>query len=336
MSNCFQFFWPQRNDFTRIDWTSLQLFDRKSNRGYSALEDEEDVMTNHTASTIFGSDQCRNKVAIPAVFDFRANPLSKCKSYRLHPHYTQIHDQPLLSSTYANHIDPMRPICHFELTGGCKNESCEMQHERDYLVSHYDALYELMSYDKSLKTRFRVSRNQSNSEYEKYAREFVDQYHEKHQNVWDASAKQHVDDNISNTATKKAKKLSDIYVDDFKQCHKVLSKAFGNKSFPFVTFPPQIMKMLQQEAPSEIYESLMKLYKKNYILSNASKSAKSPTKSPLSNPEGNSIQLDTGDDPSSTISDFIPLPDSDDELFEDLVSVSNQDPQNGSSIQVMA
>ncbi|CAK4086599.1 unnamed protein product [Aphanomyces euteiches] len=68
--------------------------------------------------------------------------LEQFRAYRFQKSFRKS-QRSLLSSTYANHVDPMKILCPFELNGICNDEKCNYQHERDYLMSHRDAYLEL-------------------------------------------------------------------------------------------------------------------------------------------------------------------------------------------------
>ncbi|KAF0693474.1 Aste57867_15571 [Aphanomyces stellatus] len=71
------------------------------------------------------------------------SPLLEFRAYRMHPSFGNT-KRSLLSSTYANNVDPMKMLCPFELNGVCNDEQCSYQHERDYLMSHHNAYVEFM------------------------------------------------------------------------------------------------------------------------------------------------------------------------------------------------
>ncbi|ORY98395.1 hypothetical protein BCR41DRAFT_314386, partial [Lobosporangium transversale] len=51
------------------------------------------------------------------------------------------------SSTFSNKIDPKKPMCLYELSGGsCNDDSCKSQHERDYQMTDEDLIIDLARY----------------------------------------------------------------------------------------------------------------------------------------------------------------------------------------------
>jgi Putative zinc-finger domain len=58
--------------------------------------------------------------------------LKQFKAYRYHPQYLHSVSNGYNSLTYSNKIDPMRPLCQFELAGGaCNDPDCRNQHFRE-------------------------------------------------------------------------------------------------------------------------------------------------------------------------------------------------------------
>ncbi|KAK2748894.1 hypothetical protein FQN57_007177 [Myotisia sp. PD_48] len=74
------------------------------------------------------------------------SPLNLFKAYRYHPNYTDNIDGGFRSLTYSHNIDPHKPLCDFEMSGGtCNDRSCHYQHFRDMDLSDDKILVELGS-----------------------------------------------------------------------------------------------------------------------------------------------------------------------------------------------
>ena len=59
------------------------------------------------------------------------SPLSILKSFRFNPRFTEVVAGGYRSLTYSNKIDPRRPLCPTEASGGiCTDPKCEEQHFR--------------------------------------------------------------------------------------------------------------------------------------------------------------------------------------------------------------
>ena len=57
------------------------------------------------------------------------SPLKQFKSYRYHSNYVSEVSEGFRSRTYSHAIDPDKPICRYEVTGGtCNDDSCDSQH----------------------------------------------------------------------------------------------------------------------------------------------------------------------------------------------------------------
>ncbi|KAI0172453.1 hypothetical protein GGR52DRAFT_544680 [Hypoxylon sp. FL1284] len=77
------------------------------------------------------------------------SPLSYFRAYRFHPNYFDEVARGLKSMTYSSRIDPMRPLCSFELSGEqCPNGSaCEFQHFDSMVLPDAEIITQLGSAD---------------------------------------------------------------------------------------------------------------------------------------------------------------------------------------------
>lgn len=57
------------------------------------------------------------------------SPLKYFRAYRFHPQYFDDVPGGLKSLTYSSRIDPMQPLCPFNLAGeSCPGDACDFQH----------------------------------------------------------------------------------------------------------------------------------------------------------------------------------------------------------------
>ncbi|ELU18707.1 hypothetical protein CAPTEDRAFT_229300 [Capitella teleta] len=68
------------------------------------------------------------------------------KSYRFSPYYRTKDKLTLQSLTFSNKIDPMQPLCSYEMTGKCLDSDCPWQHMKDLPMEGEDLLMDLASY----------------------------------------------------------------------------------------------------------------------------------------------------------------------------------------------
>ncbi|KAI1293241.1 Zinc finger C3H1 domain-containing protein [Mortierella claussenii] len=75
------------------------------------------------------------------------SPLTMFRSFRFSDQFSKTASGGYRSRTYSNKIDPMKPMCIYELTGGaCNDDKCKSQHERDYLMTDDDLLIDMARY----------------------------------------------------------------------------------------------------------------------------------------------------------------------------------------------
>ncbi|VDO71539.1 unnamed protein product, partial [Onchocerca flexuosa] len=46
----------------------------------------------------------------------------------------------------SNKLDPLKPLCYYELLGRCADATCSMQHEEDYLLSDEELICSVLAY----------------------------------------------------------------------------------------------------------------------------------------------------------------------------------------------
>ncbi|KAF2138934.1 uncharacterized protein K452DRAFT_360700 [Aplosporella prunicola CBS 121167] len=69
--------------------------------------------------------------AIPSRFTPYESPLKQFRAYRYHPEYSRSVPGGFRSLTYSHEIDPIKPVCPYELAGGiCNDNECDGQHFR--------------------------------------------------------------------------------------------------------------------------------------------------------------------------------------------------------------
>ncbi|KAK3693649.1 hypothetical protein B0T22DRAFT_46210 [Podospora appendiculata] len=71
------------------------------------------------------------------------SPLRYFHAYRFHPNYREVVGGGLKSLTYSNKIDPLQPICPFELSGEQCPEKCQFQHLKSVRALDEQILLEL-------------------------------------------------------------------------------------------------------------------------------------------------------------------------------------------------
>ncbi|EGE03271.1 hypothetical protein TEQG_02305 [Trichophyton equinum CBS 127.97] len=75
-----------------------------------------------------------------------SSPLKLFRAYRYHPDFTNLTSGGFRSLTYSHNIDPHKPLCDLEITGGvCDAPSCGFQHFRDMNLSDDKILVEMGS-----------------------------------------------------------------------------------------------------------------------------------------------------------------------------------------------
>ena len=72
----------------------------------------------------------------PPKFTPYESPLRMFKSYRYHPSYAQDVQGGFLSLTFSHQINPEKPLCQYESTGGvCNDPECPDQHFREVAIT---------------------------------------------------------------------------------------------------------------------------------------------------------------------------------------------------------
>jgi hypothetical protein len=72
----------------------------------------------------------------PPRFTPYESPLRMFKSYRYHPSYAQDVQGGFLSLTFSHQINPEKPLCQYESTGGvCNDPECPDQHFREVVIT---------------------------------------------------------------------------------------------------------------------------------------------------------------------------------------------------------
>ncbi|KAF9359341.1 Zinc finger C3H1 domain-containing protein [Mortierella sp. AD094] len=75
------------------------------------------------------------------------SPLSMFRSFRFSPRFRDAVRDGYKSLTYSNKIDPMKPMCLYELSGGsCNDDSCKSQHARDYELTDEELVIDMARY----------------------------------------------------------------------------------------------------------------------------------------------------------------------------------------------
>ncbi|EEB09556.1 hypothetical protein SJAG_04768 [Schizosaccharomyces japonicus yFS275] len=71
-------------------------------------------------------------------------PFTMLKCFRFHPQYAQVVKGGIRSLTYSNKIDPLKPLCKYETSGGiCNDESCGDAHFADLGMTDEEILKDL-------------------------------------------------------------------------------------------------------------------------------------------------------------------------------------------------
>ncbi|KAF9347697.1 hypothetical protein BGX34_002945, partial [Mortierella sp. NVP85] len=95
------------------------------------IPDHQSELSSTVAST--QSDGTTTSTVRPDL-DYKS-PLSMLRSYRLSPRYLDsVHDD-YRSLTYSHKIDPMKPMCLYELAGGSCNDDASGIHNADLLIN---------------------------------------------------------------------------------------------------------------------------------------------------------------------------------------------------------
>ncbi|KAF3480116.1 uncharacterized protein GIQ15_05463 [Arthroderma uncinatum] len=107
--------------------------------------------SNQEAATTTAPESPMNDANAPSHqlthrFDPYHSPLNIFRAYRYHPNFTDHVEGGFRSLTYSHKIDPHKPLCDLEITGGvCDAPSCGFQHFRDMNLSDDKILVEMGS-----------------------------------------------------------------------------------------------------------------------------------------------------------------------------------------------
>ncbi|KAG0003119.1 Zinc finger C3H1 domain-containing protein [Modicella reniformis] len=75
------------------------------------------------------------------------SPLTMFRSYRFSPRYQETARDGYRSLTYSHRIDPLKPMCIYELSGGsCNDDSCKSQHLRDCALTDEELVIDMARY----------------------------------------------------------------------------------------------------------------------------------------------------------------------------------------------
>ncbi|KAG0300454.1 Zinc finger C3H1 domain-containing protein [Dissophora globulifera] len=75
------------------------------------------------------------------------SPLTMFRSYRFSPQYKEQAREGYHSLTYSNKIDPMQPMCIYELSGGsCNDDACKSQHLRNVKLTDEELVIDMARY----------------------------------------------------------------------------------------------------------------------------------------------------------------------------------------------
>jgi len=98
-----------------------------------------------------------------ADLDYKS-PLTMFRSYRFSPRYLDSVRDGYRSLTYSHKIDPMKPMCLYELAGGsCNDDACNSQHQRDCMLTDEELVIDMARYSEgnALEARNAFSEMQS-------------------------------------------------------------------------------------------------------------------------------------------------------------------------------
>eukprot|EP00468_Gymnochlora_sp_CCMP2014_P002819 CAMPEP_0167750138 /NCGR_PEP_ID=MMETSP0110_2-20121227/5818_1 /TAXON_ID=629695 /ORGANISM="Gymnochlora sp., Strain CCMP2014" /LENGTH=1955 /DNA_ID=CAMNT_0007635413 /DNA_START=108 /DNA_END=5975 /DNA_ORIENTATION=- len=120
------------------------------NCSWVGQKDEILIPSHDLLSGQFISEPIENnaeKINLPSKLCFKRNgtlkhPLKFFRAYRICPEF----DMGLTSLAYSHKVDPLTPLCRFDLHGRCNDELCGFQHIRDFRMSHKELIAELATY----------------------------------------------------------------------------------------------------------------------------------------------------------------------------------------------
>ncbi|MCP9262177.1 Dolichyl-diphosphooligosaccharide--protein glycosyltransferase 48 kDa subunit [Dirofilaria immitis] len=77
------------------------------------------------------------------VNELKNNPLIMFNGYRISPTFPF---HLIAHRALSNKLDPLKPLCYYELLGRCADPTCSMQHEEDYLLSDEELICTILAY----------------------------------------------------------------------------------------------------------------------------------------------------------------------------------------------
>uniref|UniRef100_A0A1I7VRY9 Zf-C3H1 domain-containing protein n=1 Tax=Loa loa TaxID=7209 RepID=A0A1I7VRY9_LOALO len=77
------------------------------------------------------------------VNELKNNPLIMFNGYRISPTFPY---HLIAHRALSNKLDPLKPLCYYELLGRCADSTCPMQHEEDYLLSDEELICSVLTY----------------------------------------------------------------------------------------------------------------------------------------------------------------------------------------------
>ncbi|CAG9531794.1 unnamed protein product [Cercopithifilaria johnstoni] len=77
------------------------------------------------------------------VNELKNNPLIMFNGYRISPTFPY---RLIAHRALSNKLDPLKPLCYYELLGRCADSTCSMQHEEDYLLSDEELICSVLAY----------------------------------------------------------------------------------------------------------------------------------------------------------------------------------------------
>uniref|UniRef100_A0A0R3RHX8 Zf-C3H1 domain-containing protein n=1 Tax=Elaeophora elaphi TaxID=1147741 RepID=A0A0R3RHX8_9BILA len=75
--------------------------------------------------------------------ELKNNPLIMFNGYRISPTFPY---RLIAHRAVSNKLDPLKPLCYYELLGRCADSTCSMQHEEDYLLSDEELICSVLAY----------------------------------------------------------------------------------------------------------------------------------------------------------------------------------------------
>ncbi|EJW87174.1 hypothetical protein WUBG_01918 [Wuchereria bancrofti] len=77
------------------------------------------------------------------VNELKNNPLIMFNGYRICPTFPY---RMIAHRALSNKLDPLKPLCYYELLGRCVDPTCPMQHEKDYLLTDEELICSVLTY----------------------------------------------------------------------------------------------------------------------------------------------------------------------------------------------